>query len=108
MADRRGLVTTLLAVRHTLAVAAANLNQLAKVANATGEVSPGHPSDRGQGGGRRRDRGRLSCNPQSRYVSKSPGSSPGYAKPSTDNSAVGCSNSEGGNTCVLSRLMLST
>lgn len=81
-------MATLLAVQHTLAVAATNLNQLAKVANATGEVSPGHPSDRGQGGGRRRDRGRLSCNPQSRYVSKSPGSSPGYAKPSTDNSAV--------------------
>lgn len=87
MAERRGLVATLLAVRHTLAVAATNLNQLAKVANATGEVSPGHPSDRGQGGGRRRDRGRLSCNPQSRYVSKSPGSSPGYAKPSADNPA---------------------
>jgi hypothetical protein len=43
VAERRGLVATLLAVRHTLAVAATNLNQLAKVANATGEVSPGHP-----------------------------------------------------------------
>ena len=43
MAERRGLVATLLAVRHTLAVAATNLNQLAKAANATGEVPPATP-----------------------------------------------------------------
>lgn len=43
MAEPRGLVATLLAVRHTLAAAATNVNQLAKVANATGEVSPATP-----------------------------------------------------------------
>jgi hypothetical protein len=43
VAQRRGLVATLLAVRHALAVAATNSNQLAKAANATGEVSPATP-----------------------------------------------------------------
>ena len=36
-------MATLLAVRHALAVAATNSNQLAKAANATGEVSPATP-----------------------------------------------------------------
>jgi hypothetical protein len=40
-----------------------------------------------------------SRNEQSRYVIKLPGSSPSSAKPSTDSSAVGCSNSEGVNIC---------
>jgi hypothetical protein len=37
---------------------------------------------------------------QSRYVIRSPGSTPSCVEPSTDNSAVGCSNSEGGNTLL--------
>ena len=43
----------------------------------------------------RRVRAPLSRNQQSRYVIKLPGFSPTCAKPSTDSSAVGCSNSEG-------------
>jgi hypothetical protein len=39
---------------------------------------------------------------QSRYVIRSPGSTPSCVEPSTDNSAVGCSDSEGGNRCQFS------
>jgi hypothetical protein len=41
---------------------------------------------------------------QSRHVIRSPGSTPSCVEPSTDNSAVGCSNSEGGNTWSRDRL----
>lgn len=43
VAERRGLVASFLAARRTLAGLATNVNQLAKVANATGEVSPTTP-----------------------------------------------------------------
>jgi hypothetical protein len=58
-------------------------------------------------GARRRDAGGYARSPklrqQSRYVISAPGSSPSCAEPSTDNSAVGCSNSEGGNTRTVDR-----
>jgi hypothetical protein len=42
---------------------------------------------------------RLSCNRQSHYVIRLRRSSPTCAGPSTDSSAIECSNSEGGNIC---------
>jgi hypothetical protein len=41
----------------------------------------------------------LSCNRQSHYVIRLRRSSPTCAGPSTDSSAIECSNSEGGNIC---------